>query len=380
MPDTMTSTLPAPGTVGPLPENHPTVVQGKVGVLLVNLGTPDGTDYWSMRRYLSEFLSDPRVIEVPQPIWQVILQGPILTFRPSKSGRAYKKIWTDEGSPLLVYTKKFTDGIRERFGDSDDIIVEFGMRYGNPSLESVIDSMIERGCNKILLVPMYPQYSATTTASIYDAVFKHLLNRRNVPTLKVMEPYYSHPAYIQAVAKGINEYLRDSDTQFEKLVFSFHGIPEEYIVKGDYYCCQCSETSASLIPLLNFPKKDIIHTYQSRFGRDPWLVPYTDETIEHLGEAGIKRVAVACPGFTADCLETLDEIGNEALEEFQEAGGEVLKLIPGLNDSPDWIDSMFELIQEELGPWMKTAARTKRANNKIACPVLIEKARVANDS
>lgn len=351
----------------------------KIGVLVGQLGTPDAPTAKALRPYLRQFLSDRRVIEKPRWLWMIILYLIVLTIRPARSAKLYKRIWTDEGSPLLVYTKKVVEGFRERLGENCDVHIEFGMRYGNPSIESVLDKMIDAGCNKFLLVPMYPQYSATTTAAIYDAVFKHLLNRRNVPTIKVMEPYYNHPSYIQAVAQRINQYFRESEVDYEKLVFSYHGIPEEYVEKGDYYCCHCSETTAALIPLLNFPHKDIIHTYQSRFGRDPWLVPYTDETFERLGEAGIKKVAVACPGFTADCLETLDEIGNEGLEEFEEAGGEVLKLIPGLNDFPVWIDSLYEMMMEELSPWLKTAERNKRVNKKIACPVLVEKARVANE-
>jgi ferrochelatase len=270
---------------------------------------------------------------------------------------------------LLVITKQLTEKIREELqNDIDTIEVEFGMRYGSPSLESAVDLLIEKGCSKILLFPMYPQYSATTTAATYDVVFAHLLKRRWVPTLRVAEPYYAHPAFIQALAATIDEAYTSYDKRPEKLVLSYHGIPYEYIKKGDPYCCMCAETTQALLPAVSLAPSEIIHTYQSRFGRDPWLEPYTDQTIDGLAERGVKHIAVACPGFTADCLETLDEIGNEARHAFSEKGGERLDLIPCLNTHPRWISAMKELVYSEISSWLETRKKTSSVNCKISCP------------
>ena len=346
----------------------------KIGVLVAQLGTPEAPTAQALRPYLKKFLGDPRVIEKPRLLWWLLLNCIILVVRPAKSAALYKRIWTEEGSPLEVYTKKQTEKLRESLRQVHPTIeVEYGMRYSEPSLDKAIDTLIERGCSKILLFNMYPQYSATTVASNYDAVFTHLLKRRVVPTLRVAEPYYAHPRYIEALATTINEGLENLKEQPDKLVFSYHGIPESYVKKGDTYCCQCTETTLALKPLLNMDTSDIIHTFQSRFGRDPWLVPYTDETIEELGEHGVKKIAVACPGFPADCLETLDEIGNEAREEFEEVGGEWLELIPGLNDHPAWIDAMTDICVEELGSWLTTARRSCDAQQRVRCPVLAAK-------
>ena len=347
----------------------------KIGVLLAQLGTPDAPTGKALRPYLKRFLGDPRVIEKPRLLWWLILNGIILNTRPKRSAALYKRIWKKDGSPLKIYTEKQCNKLRERLQQvHPSIEVAYGMRYSDPDLESALDSLIAKGCSKILLFNMYPQYSSTTVATNYDAVFKHLLKRRVVPTLRVVEPYYAHPAYINALATRINESLEALSEKPDKLVFSYHGIPEEYVEKGDVYCCQCTETSAALIPKLQLPAADVIHTYQSRFGKDPWLEPYTDETFERLGESGAKRIAVACPGFTADCLETLDEIGNEGSEEFEEAGGERLDLLPCLNDHPAWIDAMTEIAVEEMGSWLATAKRTSSANRKVACPVKVFKA------
>jgi len=252
--------------------------------------------------------------------------------------------------------------------DFDNVEVEFGMRYGSPSLESAVDALIEKGCSKILLFPMYPQYAAATTASTYDAVFPRLLKRRWVPTLRVAEPYYAHPRYVTAQAQIINEHLAALDWKPERLVLSYHGVPQKYVAKGDPYCCQCVETTAALKPLVNLEPMSIIHTFQSRFGRDPWLTPYTDETFEELGEHGVKDIVVAAPGFTADCLETIDELGTEGLEQFHEAGGGRYSVIPCLNASPVWLDAMTAIIREELGSWLIGEARAA-GDCSIACPV-----------
>ncbi len=344
--------------------------QNKVGVLLAQLGTPDAPTAKALRPYLKQFLGDPRVIEKPRWLWWLILNCIILRLRPKRSARLYSRIWTAEGSPLLVITKQQTEALRQKLGDYQGLLeIDFGMRYGSYSLESAIDRLIEKGCSKIVLFNMYPQYSATTTAANYDAVFKHLLNRRWVPTLRVVEPYYDKPSYIKALADRINQSLSELPSMPEYLVFSYHGIPEMYVQKGDPYCCMCSETTRALLPLLSIPADRVIHTYQSRFGRDPWLVPYTDETIDALGKKGVKNIAVACPGFTADCLETLDELGNEGREAFHEHGGENLYLIPCLNDHPSWIDSMQELILAELSGWLLE----NQTREQLKCPVACAK-------
>jgi ferrochelatase len=341
----------------------------KVGVLLAQLGTPDAPTPGALRPYLRQFLSDRRVIEVNRALWWVLLNGLILVTRPRRSARLYKRIWGADGSPLLTITRKQTLGMRERLQSRyPQIEVEFGMRYGRPSLESAVDALIEKGCSKILLFPMYPQYAAATTASTYDAVFPHILKRRWVPTLRVAEPYFAHPQYIQAQAKIINDHIAKLPWKPERLVLSYHGVPEKYVTKGDPYCCQCVETTAALLPQIKLDPDQVIHTFQSRFGRDPWLRPYTDETFEELGHAGVKRIAVVAPGFTADCLETLDELGNEGEEQFQEGGGEQYSLIPCLNDNPVWLDAMASIIRDELGSWVEGEARNVR-DCEIRCPL-----------
>lgn len=325
----------------------------KVGILLAQLGTPEAPTPEALRPYLKQFLSDSRVIEANRLLWWFILNFIVLTTRPKRSARLYKRIWTEEGSPLLVITKKQTIKLEEYLkGVSQGLEVAYGMRYGEPSIESAIDNLIEKGCTKILIFPMYPQYSATTTASIYDSVFKHVLKRRWVPTIKVAAPYYNHPAYIEALTSTIEESYNRIPNRPERLVLSYHGIPHKYVQKGDPYCCMCVETTGALLERISIPRTEIIHTYQSRFGKDPWLEPYTDVTIEKLANEGVKRIAVAAPGFTADCLETLDELGNEGRELFVEHGGAEFTLIPCLNDQPAWINALGQIVREELGNWL----------------------------
>jgi ferrochelatase len=341
----------------------------KVGVLIAQLGTPDAPTWYKLRKYLKQFLSDPRVIEVNRILWWVLLNCIILVFRPFRSARLYKRIWGEKGSPLLTITQQQTAGVRERLqAQYPNVEVEFGMRYGSPSLEKGVDALIAKGCSKILLFPMYPQYAAATTASTYDAVFPHLLKRRWVPTLRVAEPYYAHPRYVKAQADIINDHLAKLEWTPERLVLSYHGVPERYVKNGDPYCCQCVETTAALVPLIKLKPETIIHTFQSRFGREPWLTPYTDETFEELGHTGIKSIAVVAPGFTADCLETLDELGNEGEEQFEEAGGEQYSVIPCLNDNPLWLEAMTAIIKEELGSWIEGEARGAR-DCVIRCPL-----------
>jgi len=349
--------------------------QNKIGILVAQLGTPDAPTPKALRKYLAQFLADPRVIEAPRLLWWFILNFIILPFRPKRSARLYSRIWTKDGSPLMLTTIAQTKGLKAQIQNQyPKICIEYGMRYGSPSLESALDKLIADGCSKILLFPMYPQYSATTSAATYDVVFTHLLKRRWVPTLRVAEPYYLHPQFLKAQAERINQFLKNSDKPPEKLVFSYHGIPEAYVEKGDPYCCMCTETTAALIPLLDFPKDDIIHTFQSRFGKDPWLVPYTDETIEELGKKGVKHIALACPGFTADCLETLDELGNEGKEQFAEHGGERLDLIPCLNEFPEWISAMKQITLDEISSWLPNPALEGQKCLAINCPVKAAKA------
>ncbi len=340
----------------------------RIGVLVAQLGTPDAPTPSALRRYLKQFLADPRVIEANRFLWWVILNGYILNTRPKRSARLYGRIWQPDGSPLLKITERQTAALAEKCGQlGSDVSVVFGMRYGNPSLESALDRLVNQGCAKILLVPMFPQYSATTTGSVYDAVFKHLLKRRSVPALRVLAPYYRDTRYVDALAATLNDGLKKLSFTPERLVLSYHGIPIKYVDKGDPYCCMCVETTEAFRSKVNFDASKIIHTYQSRFGRDPWLQPYTDKTIEELAQSGVKRLAVACPGFTADCLETLDEVGNEARELFLHNGGEELQLIPSVNDQPVFIEALFQMVRDELRGWIQPhhvcAAACK------ACPV-----------
>ncbi len=350
MPDTMTKPHSTTVAMGPQDVNHPAVPKGKIGVLLVNLGTPDGTDYWSMRRYLSEFLSDPRVIEVPQPIWQLILQGPILTFRPSKSGRAYKKIWTEEGSPLLVYTKRQAEKLNARIG-GENLIVSFAMNYGNPSIAKEITSLKAEGCDRICIVPLYPQYSATTTASVCDRSFKVLAKMRWQPAVRTAAAFYDQPAYIDALASSISAHLKTLDFMPDKVLMSYHGIPKAYFDKGDPYHCHCHKTTRLIAEKLGWDDGFAMTTFQSRFGPTEWLQPYTDKTLEALPAQGAKKVVVVSPAFISDCLETLEELAMEGRDSFLEAGGEAYSVAPCLNDSEGAIDVIEDVVRREIAGW-----------------------------
>ncbi|MAI90727.1 ferrochelatase [Ponticaulis sp.] len=334
-----------------LPAGHPQIRQGKVGVLLINLGTPDGTDYWSMRRYLSEFLSDPRVIEVPQFIWQFILQGPILTFRPSKSGHAYKQVWTEDGSPLRHFTKLQAEKLNARMG-GDDLIIDYAMNYGNPSIASKIDELKAQGCTRILTVPLYPQYSATTTASVNDRTFKALMELRWQPALRTAPAFHDDPAYIDALCTSLSDSLSKLDFTPDVLLMSYHGIPKSYFDKGDPYHCHCQKTTRLVREKMGWSEDFIRTTFQSRFGPQEWLQPYTDKTLEALPGEGVKNVAVAAPAFISDCLETLEEIAMQGRDSFIEAGGESFASLPCLNDSAPAIDLLETLVKRELGGWI----------------------------
>ena len=336
------------------PGDHPVVSQGRTGLLLVNLGTPDGTDYKSMRRYLSEFLSDRRIIEVSPLIWQPILQGPILTFRPKKSGAAYQKIWTDEGSPLLVYTKRQAEKLNARIGN-EKLIVDFAMTYGNPSIASKIEALKEQGCDRIAIMALYPQYSATTSASVYDRSFDALKEMRWQPAVRTAAPFHDHPAYIEALAASVREHIDGLDFEPERVLMSYHGIPKAYFEKGDPYHCHCHKTTRLVAEQLGWTDGFAMTTFQSRFGPTEWLQPYTDKTLEALAEEGTKKVVVVSPAFISDCLETLEEIAMEGRDSFLEAGGTHFSVVPCLNDTERAIDLLEVLARRELAGWVDLA-------------------------
>ena len=328
----------------------------KIGVMLINLGTPDGTDYQSMRRYLKEFLSDPRVVEAPRLMWWFILNCFILVFRPGKSAKAYESIWNREKneSPLRTITRNQAKKITTRLSTdtSHNVEVDWGMRYGKPSLANCMQSLQQKGCTRILTVPLYPQYSAATTATVFDKIADHMRTLRWQPTLRTLPPYYHHPAYIEALAKALVEGIKGLDFEPEKVVASFHGVPKFFHEKGDPYYRQCLETSALLVAKLGWDEGRLLTTFQSRVGREEWLQPYTDTTITALAKDGVKRMVVITPGFSADCVETLEEISMENAEYFLENGGERFSAIPCLNDSETGIDMLEVLIRNELAGWI----------------------------
>lgn len=335
------------------PSNHPVFPdKSKVAIILVNLGTPDGTDYWSMRKYLKQFLMDKRVVDLFRPIWWLILNGPILTFRPSKSGKAYKKIWDEQnhGSPLRKFTINQTNKLKDSFKDNKNLIIDYAMRYGNPSIENVLNKIVEKGCSKLLLVPLYPQYAASTTATVKDEVFKWMLKQRWQPDIRTIAPWFDDKNYIKALADTVNSNLKNKNT-LDKLIVSFHGIPQRYFKAGDPYHCHCIKTARLLKEELKWPDDKILVTFQSRFGPEPWLQPYTDKTIIELAKSGKKRIAVIAPGFISDCLETLEELNVEARELFIENGGESFQYIPCLNDNKFSIKFLNNLIKQNLQGW-----------------------------
>ena len=335
------------------PSNHPVFPdKSKVAIILVNLGTPDGTDYWSMRKYLKQFLMDKRVVDLFRPIWWLILNGPILTFRPSKSGKAYKKIWDEQnhGSPLRKFTINQTNKLKDSFKDNKNLIIDYAMRYGNPSIEKVLNKIAEKGCSKLLLVPLYPQYAASTTATVKDEVFKWMLKQRWQPDIRTIAPWFDDKNYIKALADTVNSNLKNKNT-LDKLIISFHGIPQRYFKAGDPYHCHCIKTARLLKEELKWPDDKILVTFQSRFGPEPWLQPYTDKTIIELAKSGKKRIAVIAPGFISDCLETLEELNVEARELFIEHGGESFQYIPCLNDNKFSIKFLNNLIKQNLQGW-----------------------------
>ncbi|WP_292954969.1 ferrochelatase [Neptuniibacter sp. UBA847] len=318
----------------------------KKGVLLINLGTPDEPTPKALRRYLKEFLSDHRVVEIPRLIWMAILHLFILPLRPKNSAKLYASVWTDEGSPLMAITQKQTHklqkNLNEQYGE-DQIPVVMGMRYGNPSIKKALAELADKNVRDITVLPLYPQYCAATTGSTFDAITKELTNYRWVPSLRFINGYHQSSAYIEAISQTIRDYIKESGMP-ERLIFSYHGTPKRYLEQGDPYFCFCMQTTRLVTESLQLDELSIITSFQSRFGKAEWLQPYTEEKLKSLPNEGVKHVAVICPGFSSDCLETIEEIEVENKEYFIEAGGEQYDYIPCLNDSDDHIEMMRELI------------------------------------
>ena len=352
----MTNVAPGTGRLAHAPADHPPVKQAKIGILLANLGTPDGYDYWSMRRYLSEFLSDKRVVDIPDWKWQPLLQLIILTKRPFTSGANYKLIWNHEKneSPLLTITKAQTAAIAQAIAakHGDGVMVDFAMRYGNPSTESKVKAMVAAGCEKILFFPLYPHYAGATSATANDAFFAALMKEKRQPAARTVPEYFDHPAYIDALAQSVERAYASLDHKPDVLVTSYHGMPIRYLMEGDPYHCQCAKTSRLLRERLGWDKGAIDVTFQSVFGREEWLKPYTVKHVAELAKQGKKRIAVMAPAFSADCIETLEEINGEIRESFEHAGGEVFTYIPCLNDEAAHIGALVQVIEENLAGWI----------------------------
>lgn len=337
----------------PRPEGHPDVRHGRIGVLLLNLGTPDGTGYWPMRRYLKEFLSDRRVIEEPRWKWWPILNLIILTVRPGRKGKDYATIWNnerDEG-PLKTITRGQAEKLASRLRDLPQVATDWAMRYANPTTESRITALQTLGCDRILLLPLYPHYAAATTATAADQAFRALMKMRWQPAVRVAPSYHDDSVYIDAVARSMERSMAALDFTPEKIIATFHGMPEKYHLAGDPYHCQCQKTSRLLRERLGIEKERWLTTFQSRFGSDPWLQPYTDMTVESLAKSGIKKLALVAPGFSADCLETLEELNGENRHIFEANGGEKFAYLPALNDSEEGIDVIEHLVRREIKGW-----------------------------
>ena len=352
----MNDTQPPASRPDAAPADHPGIPPARIGILLANLGTPDSYDYWPMRRYLNEFLSDKRVIDYSPWFWQPLLQLVILTKRPFASGAAYKSIWNHEAgeSPLMTITKSQTariaEAAAEQFGDQ--VMVDFCMRYGNPSTESKVQKMVRAGCQKILFFPLYPQYAGATSATANDQFFRALMQEKWQPATRTVPPYFDAPLYIEALAQSIERAYVAKDKKPDILVCSYHGLPQRYLTEGDPYHCQCQKTTRLLKERLGWNDSEIVTTFQSRFGPEEWLQPYTVEEVARLAESGKKNIAVCAPAFSADCIETLEEINEEIKESFEEAGGESFTYIPCLNDDPAHIDALMAVIKDNLKGWV----------------------------
>ena len=328
-------------------KDHPEIKFGKTGILLINLGTPDSTSWWGIRKYLKEFLSDRRVIEVNPILWQIILNLFILTFRPSKTAHAYKKIWLKETneSPLRYFTRNQAAKLKQKVG-SENILVDFAMRYGNPSIRTKLHQLKDAGCENIIILPLYPQYAAATTATVCDEVYRTLMKMRWQPSLQIIPHYESEPLYINSLVKSIEKKIQNINWKPDLIIASYHGIPKKYFEKGDPYHCYCHKTTRLIKE--RFSKIDIETTFQSRFGPQEWLTPYTDKTLESLPSKGKKNLLVICPGFASDCVETLEEIDILGRETFLANGGKNFELIPCLNDNADHIELFENLVKKYL--------------------------------
>ena len=356
----MDAASPTPQKPPHAPADHPAIPAGKIGILLSNLGTPDGHDYWSMRRYLAEFLSDKRVIDYPSWKWQPILQGIVLTIRPFKSGANYRTIWNNDTneSPLMTITKAQSARIaaqaQARWGDR--VMVDFCMRYGNPSTASKVQAMVRAGCSRIIFFPLYPQYAGATTATANDQFFRALMAERWQPATRTVAPYFDSAPYIDALAQSVQRAVGGMSAPPDRLVCSYHGLPKRYLMEGDPYHCQCQKTTRllreTLVERLGWPPERVVTTFQSKFGPEEWLQPYTVEEVARLAKAGHKRIAVMAPAFSADCIETLEEINAEIRDSFMEAGGEEFTYIPCLNDDDAHIDALVAAIAEAGAGWL----------------------------
>jgi ferrochelatase len=326
----------------------------RIGVLLAQLGTPDAPTPAALRRYLRQFLSDPRVVERNRVLWWFVLRFLVLPRRPRRSAALYRRIWSRDGSPLLLISRSQARALEVELRNRHELAgvkVALGMRYGNPSIPSALKELIDWGADRLLLFPLYPQYAGATTGSTCDEVFRHLSMWRVVPALRVVPPYYDHSAYVEALAQSVREAMTRLPRPPEKVIMSFHGIPQRFVDSGDPYASHCEATARSLAERAGLEQGSYLMAYQSRAGRQPWLRPYTDETLAELARDGVRDVMVICPGFVADCLETIDEIGHVGLEQFRAAGGETLHLVEGLNDRPRWIAAMTEIALEQLQGW-----------------------------
>jgi len=328
------------------PEDHPELPEPRIGVLLINLGTPDAPEVRAVRRYLAEFLSDPRVVEIPKFAWKPILHGFVLRTRPKRSAEAYNKIWTNEGSPLRAIAHRQAEALRHRM---PHVSIHYAMRYGNPGIGAALDKMIAEGCTRILAAPLYPQYSAATTATANDAVFAALAGMRAQPAIRTLPPYYDDPLYIEALRANLSRQLSKLDFEPDRLLLSFHGMPVRTLELGDAYHCHCQKTARLLSEALG---REVDVAFQSKFGRAQWLEPATDANLAAYPKQGVKRVAVAAPGFSADCIETLEELGIRGRHTFMHSGGEKFALLDCLNDSSESIAMLERLIERELAGWL----------------------------
>lgn len=331
----------------------------KIGVLVTNLGTPEAPTKAALKPYLKQFLSDPRVVEVPRLLWWMILNGVILRIRPKRSAAAYKTVWTERGSPLLYHTQDQAQAIEQQLQQQwgDKVIVDYAMRYGQPSVASAVDRLLQAGARKLLVLPLYPQYSASTVASTFDALAQDFTQRRWLPELRFITHYHDYPPFIEAAANRIQRHW-DEHGRADKLIFSYHGVPLRYLKNGDPYHCECYKTTRLLAEKLGLNESEYLTTFQSRFGREEWLQPYTDETMKRLPSDGVKSVQVFCPGFSADCLETIEEIGEENKEYFMENGGERYEYITALNAEAEHITALTSLIQQHLQGWQVADAQS----------------------